>query len=212
METILTAPILQWFAENNFWIQIISMVCGVTYMLLQIFQHKWMWYFSIATSTAAVIVASTNLETGEWAPLWAQVALNVYLICVAIAGIINWRKLDGESGGKLHVVPFKRRSLIIALVNIAVLTPVLTWVLKSFTSDPSPLLDAASLVFSIVAAWMLARSHKEQYLFWIAANLLIIAVYAGQSKWFMVAMYSFYIVTCILGYINWSKNGVVVEE
>lgn len=202
--------VVHWLGANNFWIQIISMACGVTYMLLQISQHKWMWYFSIATSTAAFIVASTNHDGAEWAPLWAQVVLNVYLIGVAIAGIINWRKLEGESSGKIHVVPFKKRSLIIALVVFAVQTPLLAWLL-SLTSDPSPVLDAASLILSFIAAWMLARSHKEQYLFWIVANVLIISVYAGQSKWFMVGMYSFYIVTCVIGYFNWKKNGVIIE-
>ena len=62
-----------------------------------------------------------------------------------------------------------------------------------------------------MAAWLLSQSHIEQYLFWIAANCLIVAVYATQSKWLMAAMYSFYIVTCIIGFINWKKNGVVVE-
>lgn len=210
MITVLISPILDWFAANHSWLQVLPMVFGITYMTLQIFQHKWMWYLSILTSTAALSIAMTNMKDGAWAPLWAQVVLNVYLICVAIAGIINWKKLEGESSGKIHVVPFKKRSLIIALIVFAIQTPLLAWIL-SLTSDPAPVLDAASLILSFIAAWMLARSHKEQYLFWIVANVLIIAVYAGQSQWFMVGMYSFYIVTCVTGYINWSKNGVIVE-
>ena len=62
-----------------------------------------------------------------------------------------------------------------------------------------------------MAAWLLSQSHIEQYLFWIVANILIITVYASQAKWLMAVMYTFYIVFCIIGYINWKKNGVVVE-
>lgn len=210
MEMILTSTVLQWFAANHSWIQIIPLVCGITYMTLQIFQHKWMWYLSILTSLAALAIAVTNTNDGEWAPLWAQVALNIYLIIIAISGIIHWRKLAQESGGKIHVVHLSKNRLLMTFCTIAVLTPVISFIL-SRTSDPMPVLDAASLVFSIVAAWLLSRSHTEQYLYWIIANTLIVSVYATQDKWLMAIMYSLYIVTCIIGFINWKKNGVVVE-
>lgn len=210
METILTSPLLQWFANNNSWLQIIPLVCGVTYMTLQIFQHKWMWYFSILTSVAALAIAVTNLDGEAWAPLWAQVVLNAYLIVIAISGIIRWRKLDSESDGRIHIVKMSKKRIITVLVAVAIANPIATWLL-GFTSDPAPALDGISLVLSFVAAWLLSRSHIEQYLFWIAANALIIAVYASQGMWLMAAMYTFYIGTCIVGFINWKKNGVVVE-
>ncbi|MBQ7623521.1 MAG: nicotinamide mononucleotide transporter [Bacteroidales bacterium] len=203
--------ILLWLSSTHSWLQVVSFACGMTYMILQVFQHRWMWYFSIAVSVTALIIAVSNHDGTEWAPLWAQVALNVYLIVIAVVGIIKWRKLDGESGGKIHIVPLSRRRLVTVLCIVAAGTPLLAFVLGRFTSDPSPLIDGASLVLSLVAAWLLSQSHIEQYLFWIAGNLLIIGVYAGQSKWPMAAMYAGYIVTCVIGYFNWKKNGVTVE-
>lgn len=210
METILLSDLVRWFSDNHSWIQAISLICGVTYMTLQIFQHKLMWYFSIAASVAAIIVTSTNLNGDIWAPLWAQVALNVYLVAIAIIGIIRWRQLEGESGGKLHIVRLPRKRLFACLAIIALGTPLLAWVLGK-TSDPSPLIDGASLVISLVAAYLLSQSHIEQYLFWIVANTLIVIVYVSQSKWLMAVMYTIYIGTCIAGFINWKKNGVIVE-
>ncbi len=184
---------LQWLSSNSSWIQIISLVCGVTYMILQIFQHKWMWYFSIMVSSTALLISVSNHEGGAWAPLWAQVALNIYLIAIAVIGIFKWRKLEGESGGKLHIVPLTRKRLLIVAAILAVGIPLLSIVLGRFTSDPAPWIDGPSLVL------------------WIVANILIITVYASQAKWLMAVMYTFYIVFCIIGYINWKKNGVVVE-
>ena len=210
METLLLSDILRWLSNNHSWIQAISLVCGITYMTLQIFQHKWMWYFSIAASVAAIIVTSTNLNGDTWAPLWAQVALNVYLVVIAIIGIIRWRQLEGESGGKLHIVKLPRKRLLTCLAIIVLGAPLLAWLLSK-TSDPSPLIDGTSLVISLVAAYLLSQSHIEQYLFWIVANSLIVTVYVSQSKWLMAVMYTIYIVTCITGYFNWKKNGVIVE-
>ena len=210
METILISDIVRWLGDNHFWIQAVSMTCGVTYMVLQIFQHKLMWYFSIAASTAAVVVSSTNLDNGSWAPLWAQVALNAYLIAIAVIGIFRWRQLEGESGGKIHIVRLPRTRLLVSLAVIVFGTPLLAWVLGK-TSDPSPVLDGASLVVSLVAAYLLSQSHVEQYLFWIVANTLIVIVFATQAKWLMAVMYTCYNVACITGFINWKKNGVIVE-
>lgn len=212
MNSSFIGDVLQWLSAHNSWIQIISLVCGITYMLLQIFQNKLMWYFSIMVSTAAFLIAVSNHEGASWAPLWAQVALNIYLIIIAIVGIFKWRKLEGESGGKIHIVPLSRKRLLFVIAVLIVGAPVLGLVLKHFTSDPAPWIDGTSLVLSLVAAWLLSQSHIEQYLFWIAANILIITVYAGQAKWFMAVMYTCYIVFCILGYINWKKNGVIVEQ
>ena len=129
---------LQWLSSNSSWIQIISLVCGVTYMILQIFQHKWMWYFSIMVSSTALLISVSNHEGGAWAPLWAQVALNIYLIAIAVIGIFKWRKLEGESGGKLHIVPLTRKRLLIVAAILAVGIPLLSIVLGRFTSDPAP--------------------------------------------------------------------------
>lgn len=210
METTSLTDTALWLSENHSWIQAISLVCGVTYMILQIFQNKLMWYFSIAASTAAIIITTTNFENGVWAPLWAQVALNVYLIVIANIGIIRWKKLEGESGGKLHIVRLPRKRLITCLAIIAIGAPILAWVLSK-THDPAPMIDGASLVISLVAAYLLSQSHVEQYLFWILANTLIVTVYATQGIWLMAVMYTLYNVACITGYINWKKNGVIVE-
>lgn len=212
MNLLFIEGVLRWLSANNSWIQIISLVCGVTYMLLQVFQNKYMWYFSIMVSTAAFLIAISNHEGSAWAPLWAQVALNIYLIIIAIVGIFKWRKLEGESGGKLHIVPLSRKRLVIVLAILVAGAPLLSLVLKNYTSDPAPWIDGTSLVLSLVAAWLLSQSHIEQYLFWIVANILIITVYATQAKWFMAIMYLVYIVFCIIGFINWKKNGVIVES
>ena len=210
MSTLFFEDIVHWINANNTWIQIISLVAGIIYILMQIFQHKWMWYFCIATALTALAIAVTNQNGSDWAPLWAQVGLNLYLLVISVIGIGRWRQLESESKGQIHIVKLTRKRMLTVAVVIAAGAPLLAWIL-SLTSDPAPLVDAISLVLSLVAAWLLSQSHIEEWLFWIAADVFVVAVYAGQSKWFMVALYSFYIVACIIGFLNWKKNGVTVE-
>ena len=104
MSTLFFEDIVHWVNSNNTWIQIVSLTAGVIYILMQIFQHKWMWYFCIATALTALAIAVTNQNGSDWAPLWAQVGLNLYLLVISFIGIGRWRQLESESKGQIHIV------------------------------------------------------------------------------------------------------------
>ena len=57
--------ILLWLDSVSPWIQILSLVSGIVYMVLQIFQHKWMWYVNLVTAGAALLVALANRSDGK---------------------------------------------------------------------------------------------------------------------------------------------------
>ena len=96
--------VINWLRESDSWIQLISLTSGVIYMVMQVFQHRWMWYLDLVTCSTALIVAAVNSKDGAWAPLWAQIILNLWFIAMAVWGIAHWKKLDSESHGDLHVV------------------------------------------------------------------------------------------------------------
>ena len=203
--------ILLWLDSVSPWIQIISLVSGIVYMVMQIFQHKWMWYLCLVTATAALLVALSNRSEGEWAPLWAQVLMNAYFDLTALIGIVRWKRLNEHSEGKMHIVPLKRPEVVRASIFGVVLAAALVTVLH-FTNDPAPLPDGLSLTLSVIAAWFLMKSHVEQYYLWITADLIVIVLYAGQGAWWMVALYVCYIVSSVIGIRHWRKNGVVIEH
>lgn len=202
---------LLWLYSVSSWIQILSLVSGIVYMVMQIFQHKWMWYLCLVTATAALLVALSNRADGVWAPLWAQVLMNLYFDLTALIGIVRWKRLDAHSEGKMHIVPLHRPEVVRASVFGVVLAAVLVTVLH-FTNDPAPLPDGLSLTLSVIAAWFLMKSHVEQYYLWIAADLIVIVLYAGQGAWWMVVLYVCYILSSVIGIRHWRKNAVVVDQ
>ena len=196
--------IIAWIGSNLNWIQIFSLATGVVYMVMQIFQHKLMWYFNLLMASSALVVAMYN-------HIWAQTLLNVYFIAMALVGIFRWRNLSEAAGdGKIHLVRLSPKIIIIAIQIIMVGAPILCTILY-FTNDPSPIADGISMCLSIVAAWFLTRSHIEQYLLWVAADLLSIVVYAGTGAWWMVGLYYCFIISSFFGIKQWYTNGVYVE-
>lgn len=198
------------FAVSD-WVQILSLVAGIVFMIMQVIQHKWMWYFGICTAGAACIVGLTNFsESGVWAPLWAQTALNAYFLVMDIVGIFRWKKIHSKSeSDEVHLVKLRGKDIALLGSGLAVLVPLVIFLLSK-TNDPAPFTDGLSFSLSIIAQIMLTRSYLEQWYVWIAADLVAITVYASQSAWWMVALYVCYTINAVVGVIYWRKHGKYV--
>lgn len=199
---------LQSVFEYTSWIQIFSLVSGVIYCLMQVVQHKWMWYFGLMTAGAALIVAIINFDsTGAWAPLWAQFILNSYFFLMDIVGIFSWRKIRSREGAQaVNIVKLERKSVLRYGAGLMILTPVICLIF-AFTNDPDPVAEGISFGLSIVAQLMLTRSHIEQWFMWMAADIVAIIVYSGQGAWWMVGLYYCYILSAFFGVYYWRQHG-----
>lgn len=194
------------------YIEIFTLATGLVYMVMQIFQHRLMWYVDLLTITGALVIALTFHQDGVWAPLWAQVILNSYFFVMAVIGIFRWRVIKNVAAAhKIHIVKMTRKISFIALAGILALTP-LIWTALSRTNDPYPGLDALSFSFSLVAAWWLTRSHIEEWIAWIIADAFIVAIYAMGGRWGMMTLYIAYMVSSVIGYIYWKRNGHVMND
>lgn len=202
--------IINWLRDADSWIQIISLISGIIYMVMQVFQHKWMWYLDLVTCITALAVAAINFQDGMWAPLWAQVGLNAWFIAMAAWGIFHWKELDESSNGELHVVKLSVWRLLLTVILLAVCTPLVCY-LYSVTNDPSPVLEGISFTFSIFAAWYLSCSHLENWYLWIAADIAVTLLFAQQGDWWMAALYACYIVSAVIGLAFWKRKGVCVQ-
>jgi len=197
----------QWCSVNSMWIQIVSLVSGIVFMLMQITQHKYMWYFGLVTAGAALVVSLTNYnDQGVWAPLWAQVVLNAYFFTMDIVGLMSWKKIEDNTNVGIHIVKLTHKATRTIMLVCIFVAPVLCFLL-SLTNDPTPIEDGMAFTLSIVAQILLTRSNLEQWYFWMAADLIVIIVYANQGAWFMVALYYTYILNSIFGITHWRKHG-----
>lgn len=193
-------------------IQIFTLVTGVIYMIMQIFQHRLMWYVDLLTLAGALSMALLYKVDGQWAPLWAQVAMNSYFVVMAVIGIFRWRAIKNVAAAhKITIVKMSRKIQLIAFAIIILATP-LIWKLLSLTNDPHPALDAISFSFSLIAAWWLTRSHIEEWLAWIIADIFVVLMYAMGGYWWMMTLYLAYIVSSIIGYRYWKKHGHVMHS
>ena len=202
--------LLVWLYGISPVIQIVSLVTGIVFMVMQSLQYKWMWYFGLVTSGTALVVSLVNMNEGPvWAPLWAQVAMNAYFFVMDIVGIFSWRRIGKGSDSTVHIVALSRRRMAFYGLMALIAAPLVCFLL-SFTNDPEPVADGVSFTLSIVAQIMLTRSYLEQWYLWMAADVIAILVFASQGAWWMVALYVCYIVNSVFGVYYWRRHGKYV--
>lgn len=187
------------------YIEIFSLVTGVIFIIMQIVQHKWMWYMQLATAISAIIVASFN-------HLWGSAALNLFFTVMAFLGIYRWKKMEERSEpDRIHIARLSRKALPISFSIIFFGGSLMYFILtRPGVSDPYPFLDSITFVLSMVGSYWLTRSYIWQWLVWFIADSFGTVLYFSQGLNGMGILYSVYILSCIVGYINWKKNGVYV--
>ncbi len=65
-------------------LEIFTLVTGVLFLIFEIRQSNWMWFFSLLSSAAAIV----SFTRGG---LYASAGLNVYYVVMAVVGAVQWR-------------------------------------------------------------------------------------------------------------------------
>ena len=75
--------------------------------------------------------------------------------------------------------------------------------LISFTDSNVPLADSFTTALSFVGIWALAHKYLEQWLIWIAVDIVTSVLYFYKEIPFKASLYALYVIIAIFGYFNW---------
>jgi nicotinamide mononucleotide transporter len=77
--------------------------------------------------------------------------------------------------------------------------------LRRFTNSTVPMGDAITTAMSLVAQYMLGRKWLENWLVWIAADVIYVGLYGYKHLYLTALLYAIFIAMCIAGYRGWRK-------
>lgn len=127
---------------------------------------------------------------------------------IEAANAVSSDKIEGasavsSSSEDLPITFFPRR-LILRTLGFFVLAWAATYyVLVAYTNSTVPLLDAFTNALSFVGLWALARKYVEQWLFWIAVDVVCCYLYVVKGIPFKAGLYGLYVVIAVMGYWKW---------
>ena len=107
------------------------------------------------------------------------------------------------SSEELPITFFPRRLILRTLGFFLLAWAATYYVLVAYTNSTVPLLDAFTNALSFVGLWALARKYVEQWLFWIAVDVVCCYLYVVKGIPFKAGLYGLYVVIAVLGYIKW---------
>mgnify|MGYP004650065111 CR=1 FL=1 len=122
---------------------------------------------------------------------------------VDVAGSDKAVDAAGGSSEELPITFFPRRLILRTLGFFLLAWAATYYVLVAYTNSTVPLLDAFTNALSFVGLWALARKYVEQWLFWIAVDVVCCYLYVVKGIPFKAGLYGLYVVIAVLGYMKW---------
>ncbi|MBO7597744.1 MAG: nicotinamide mononucleotide transporter [Bacteroidales bacterium] len=186
----------EYFQEN--WLEIVGTIIGFVYLWQEVKASIWLWLTGIVMPAIYTIV---YYKSG----LYADFGIQIYYIIAAIYGFLVWKfgKKDNKKAELMIVHTSARQAVVLAVIAVLVFIPIYL-ILTSFTDSTVPFYDSATTALSVVALWMLAKKHVEQWFVWIAVDAVSSALYFYKGIYFTAVLYAVYTVVAIYGYKKWN--------
>ncbi|MEH7249087.1 nicotinamide riboside transporter PnuC [Neobacillus niacini] len=205
--TFTLVNIYLFFAWADSLIGLISSISGMLCVVLVAKGKIANYYFGIVqTLTYAYIAYGYGL--------YGEVMLNaLFYFPVQFIGIYLWNKnkpAHGVKGEDVAVQSLSKKGWIYTVISIVILTIGYGIFLK-YLGGELVWTDSATNVLSIAAQILMLKRFTEQWLLWIAVNILSIFLWLsalvtqGGYDFSMLVMWSAFLVNSIYGYINWRK-------
>jgi len=179
------------------WLDIVTTVLGLAYILLEYKASIWMWAVGFAMQALGIVL---YYQKG----LYADCGMEFYYLAMTVYGY--WKWIHGNASKKaLPIRHFPHRLVPPWLLLIGLVWGIIYWLLVTFTNSNVPLADSFTTALSIVGIWALAHKYLEQWFIWIAVDVVTCALYFYKDIPFKASLYGLYVVIAVFGYIKWRR-------
>lgn len=130
--------------------------------------------------------------------LYGDFAVQLIFLTIGISGWINWQRRQYKKPGNLTL-----KQLLLCIAVTVLLFPPIYIYFGYYTDCSYPIPEALILDLSLVGQWLTAIRRIENWIYWVAADILMFVVYLLKDLE-PLALYAFILVFLgIAGYIRW---------
>ena len=196
------------------YIELIGTVFGLLAVYWASRENIWTWPASLI-NVAAFFVLFYQIN------LYADMFLQIYFFVVSIYGWYNWLSPKSREVAQLPISRMKSSQirnytflLIIGTIGIGYLMSHIHEIAPSAFPEPAafPYPDAFTTTASILAMVLLSQKKIENWLLWIAVDIVAVYLYYLKDILFVSVEYVIFLIICIFGYINWNKELKIEEQ
>lgn len=171
---------------------------GLACVALVVRESVWSWPVGLVQVCLYVWVFGQ-------ARLYSDALLHVVYVVLQIYGWQRWARA-GAGGGELAVRRLTARAAAGWLAVVAAGTAALGLLTDRLAGAALPYWDAAIAASSLVAQYLLARKVLENWLIWIAVDVLAVGVYSARELYATAALYAVFLGLAVTGWIAWRRS------
>jgi nicotinamide mononucleotide transporter len=178
-------------------LEILAMLTGVGYAVLAARRNRWCWV-SGAVSSALIALLS-------WvSKLPMQAGLQVFFVGMSVYGWMSWTR--SSTSGELPVSLWPLRWHLFAALALTLLSFLSARLLAEETQAAWPLLDSVTTWFSLLATWLVARAKLENWLYWIAIDVVLVFLFYVRDRPWVALLYVLLIAIATAGFVAWRRR------
>jgi nicotinamide mononucleotide transporter len=140
------------------------------------------------------------------AKFYADMGLQVVYIVMQIQGWYEWSRGDRADDDKIAVRNLSDRQWRVTGLLLAVGTLCIGYTMQRFTDASLPWMDAFTTTLSLLAQWWMNKKFLENWILWIAVDVVYLYQYSYKALYFTTALYAVFLGLAIWGYFEWRKK------
>ena len=174
-------------------IEIIAVLFSLASVFLTVKKSIWCWPVGIV---GIIFYSILFYQHGIWGNMWLQ----ALFIGQSILGWYNWNK---PSKYPIKWIDTSNRTTVFGLTA---LLAALVYSITKNAGGQMPYFDGLTTSLSIVAMLLMAYRKIDNWLFWIAADIIFIGFFYSVGMYLSAIVYLVFLLLCIIGLIEWKKN------
>lgn len=190
---------------QTYWLDMLTTILGLIYIWLE-------YRASIALWFVGVIMPALDIYLYWSHGLYGDSGMACYYTLAALYGFYVWKfKKTRRKKESLPIIKMPRDRYLPVTVFFFIAWGATYYILIRWTNSTVPLLDSFTNALSFVGMWALARKYVEQWLFWIAVDVVCCMLYVQKGIPFKAGLYGLYVVIAVAGYFRWKKMIKITE-
>lgn len=197
-------PLCTWLSlHGSSCAEAFGFVTGVANVWLVTRQSLWSWPLGVLNALFYMVVFA---RTG----LYSDTGLQVVYFVLSLYGWWHWSR-GGDTRAPLPVTRTPQRLALILAGVMAVTWVALAQITSRIPGAALPWLDSALVAISLVAQWMMTRKLLENWLLWIAVDVVYIGLFLNRGLPLTAVLYAVFLGLATLGYVQWRRSSATAS-
>jgi nicotinamide mononucleotide transporter len=179
-------------------LEIFAVITGAIAVFLSVRQKIWSWPVGLVNATLYFVLFH---RVG----LYSDMGLQVVYFLLSLYGWYEWL-YGGEGKTELTVTRAAPRHWGLLFGAGVVVWYALGTLTARLPGAALPYLDAATTTTSLLAQWMMTRKLLENWLVWIAVDVVYVGMFIFKKLYPTAGLYALFLALAVMGYVQWRRS------